>query len=252
MNIVVLIKDFWSLIVAILGFFISTILYKTGYIKWETEIAAVIISLCVFAVSEQIRQHIFRDQVLFAFKSLTEAKVLNNTSAFFKELLDAIKSPDTKKVDVCYFTQQPPTDFYNLPHVRDYWTTLPTLLLSGSDKILRRIIMVGNQNMYKWLIEHIEENKEISNYSLAVLVDDENDNAYLNLCLTDDCQCYLFSPHSVCEQPSYVCIKNEGIYKSLLFSYERIWNKAFLVMRGGRIEPSNLKKIEDMLKIKMR
>lgn len=243
------ISDYWHITLAVIVVSVATILYGAGAVATTTEFMALAITFIAFSVAEAVRQSTFRKDMVLRFASLSESMVIDNTASFFRILHDSTKKNTVLNIDVCYFTQTPPPRLYHLPTVKRYWTELPALLRNNAEKRLRRIVMVGSEEMLQWLEAHMAEHEGIPNYSLAVLVDRREDNAFISLCLTDDCECFLFSPHTAHESPSYIWIRNTGIYKSLLVAYERMWHKASVVMSGGVIIRATLDEVTKSLRV---
>ena len=235
-----IIREYWAVVVACISYLVITILYYANAIDAGIGITVILLTNLSLMIVDSIRNSQFRHRIIEEFAVLSEAKVIPGTSEFFRDLLKAVYDQSTKRIDFCYFTQRPPTAFYHINHVKKYWKEMPAFLNKNPNKSLRRIVMVGSKEMVDWLNQHVTEHNNILNYSLSVIVDKNLENSFINLCLTDNYECYLFSPHASSAQPSYVWIKNYDIYKSFVVSYERMWALASPVIIDGMLRHENL------------
>jgi hypothetical protein len=209
-------------------------LQLSGVVEQNFSLPALVTSFIAFATSESIRFLLFRQKLDENFQRFTEAKIIGSASDFFHDLLAAFNNNATASAEVCYFTQQPPTDFYHLSHVKKYWEEMLVTLKKNKNKSLLRLVLLTNPAMFGWLEKHIEEHKGLSNYYLNVITEKE-DHQFLSLCLTSNQECYIFSPHAPDQSPSYIWIKNEVIHHTLKTAYDRMWASGKRVLIQGRV-----------------
>lgn len=237
------IKDYWNILLTIFLAVIILILQAFGVLESGFTLPALVTSFIAFAISESIRFLVFRQKLDEKLQRFTEAKILDSASDFFHDLLTAFKSSATNSAEMCYFTQQPPTDFYHLNNVEEYWNEMLQTLKDNPNKSLLRLVLVTNQAMYNWLEQHVDEHKDVRNYCLRVITETE-DHRFLSLCLTNNQECYIFSPHNPENNPSYIWIKNPSIHSTLKTAYNWMWNSGTPVITQGIVDESALNRIK--------
>jgi|GEM_PF-2114666 len=238
------ISKYWDYILVIIVITIDTIIYEFDIINVDYYIITLLITLTAYLINFDIKHRLKIDGLSNRLGDISFAKVLNDTTAFFITLLRAIRDDNTKNISVTYFTQTPPTEFYHLPYVKNYWEGVPKSLKNNPDKTLRRIVLVSNNEMVDWLSNHLEENRDLPNLSLGALVEVPEEYPILNLCLTDIGECILFSPHSYDEQPCYIWLSDKRIYQGLLLAFDRLWEKSIKIKRGPKISEQGLSEIK--------
>lgn len=239
------IKDYWTILamVSLAAIGIGLRLFGSG-LKGDNLTLVLLSSFIAFSIAESIRQLAFRYDVARRLDRFTEVRVISGAVEYFAELLRAFKSPQTTHADMCYFTQRPPTEFYHLPEVKRYWEETLRTLRENSNKTMLRMVLVTNDRMAEWLRSHVTEHDGVTGYCLRVLTS-ETDYQLLSLCLTNNGECHIFSPHSPDASPSYIWIRDDPVYSTLKVAYSRMWERGVSIIDQGTVNQDALATISN-------
>ena len=213
---------------------------------YHTNLILLLIAILALIVKESIKNSQIRNEYTENINGLVYSEIITSIKSYFSKQASSLTNPESTNIDVCYFTQTPPTRLYNNKIIQNYWEETAKNI-EHCDRY-RRLIFISNNEMFEWLKHHLENYKTVKNYTVGVLYDKNYiENTILTLCLSSNKDCYMFSPHAQSEQPAYIYLKGEKIYNTLLVAYERMWKNATIVLSNNTIEEIKLNQISSNL-----
>ncbi len=184
------------------------------------------------------------------FKGLARVEPISE-GEFYARFSAALRTARTR-VKLSYMSYKSPLDTRD-PIMRDYYQKLPNLVRKiRSDLEFKRLIRAvpGIRN---WLEQMVTELKDVPNFSLACLVDNqpESDNiTTVSVQCVDDNKVYFVAVGEQQESTGRrdLYVESEDFGKVWNQYYERLWRSAIVVIDRGRIDPANLAKVRQLVK----
>ena len=165
-------------------------------------------------------------------------RILHSAREFFS-FATGIVTKANSSIDACYFTPQPPTDFYGDDEIKRYWDKIGELMRSNPQIMFRRLATVDTVHKARWIEAHIREFSDCNNYSFGIL---ENDGALplMNVMIVDLHSTFIFVPHSA-KSRNYVWVR-DALYSSGVMEYfDHMWGAAVIIKDGPTVKlPADL------------
>ena len=127
---------------------------------YHTNLVLLLIAILALLIKESIKNNQIRNEYTENINGLVYSEVITSIKSYFSKQASSLINPESKNIDVCYFTQTPPTKLYNNDKaVKNYWEETAKNI-THCDRY-RRLIFISNSNMFNWLIQHLESYKDV-------------------------------------------------------------------------------------------
>jgi len=169
---------------------------------------------------------------------------------WYGRFLEALRGARTR-VKLSYMSNKSPLDSKN-PVLKSYYLKLPAEIRKRAPVEFRRLVRAV-PGLRNWIEEMVTDLGKVGTFSLACLPDREPETdaiATVSVQCIDEDQVFLVAVGEQQESrgPRDLYVESEEFNRIWNQYYDRLWNRAFLVIDRGRIDDIALAKVREMIK----
>jgi hypothetical protein len=192
---------------------------------------------------------ILRTDVDRKFKRLAPVEAIAEVE-WYGRFLEALRGARTR-VKLSYMSNKSPLDSKD-PVMKNYYQKLPTEIRKKAPVEFRRLVRAV-PGLRNWIEEMVLDLGRVGTFSLACLPDREPEVdaiATVSVQCIDEDQIFFVAVGEQQESrgPRDLYVESEDFNRIWNQYYDRLWNRAILVIDRGRIDDANLSKVREMIK----